>query len=141
MAKKKTGVEKETLGKVLRYVRRHSGWLVVSLVMAALSVAGALYLPVLTGRAVDCIIRAGEVNFTSIKDILRQMGLLILLTAAVQWVMNVCNNRITYDVVRDLREDAFKRIEELPLKYLDSHQPGEIVSRVKIGRASCRERV
>ena len=130
MAKKKTGVEKETLGKVLRYVRRHSGWLVVSLVMAALSVAGALYLPVLTGRAVDCIIRAGEVNFTSIKDILRQMGLLILLTAAVQWVMNVCNNRITYDVVRDLREDAFKRIEELPLKYLDSHQPGEIVSRV-----------
>ena len=128
--KTKTKVKKGTLSKILRYVKKQSGWILLSLLMAALTVAGTLYLPVLSGKAIDCIIGAGDVDFTRIYGIAHLMIIVILLTAVCQWIMNVANNHVTYEVVRNLREDAFKKIEILPLAYLDRHPSGEIVSRV-----------
>ena len=128
--KTKAKVKKGTLSKILRYVKKQSGWLILSLLMAACTVAGTLYLPVLSGQAIDCIIGAQKVDFTKIYGIAHLMILVILLTAVCQWIMNVANNHVTYEVVRNLREDAFKKIEILPLSYLDRHPSGEIVSRV-----------
>ena len=128
--KTKAKVKKGTLSKILRYVKKQSGWLILSLLMAACTVASTLYLPVLSGQAIDCIIGPQKVNFTKIYGIAHLMILVILLTAVCQWIMNVANNHVTYEVVRNLREDAFKKIEILPLSYLDRHPSGEIVSRV-----------
>ena len=128
--KTKAKVKKGTLSKILRYVKKQSGWLILSLLMAACTVAGTLYLPVLSGQAIDCIIGPQKVDFTKIYGIAHLMILVILLTAVCQWIMNVANNHVTYEVVRNLREDAFKKIEILPLSYLDRHPSGEIVSRV-----------
>ena len=128
--KTKAKVKKGTLSKILRYVKKQSGWLILSLLMAACTVAGTLYLPVLSGQAIDCIIGPQKVDFTKIYGIAHLMILVILLTAICQWIMNVANNHVTYEVVRNLREDAFKKIEILPLSYLDRHPSGEIVSRV-----------
>ena len=104
--------------------------MVLSLIMAALCVAGTLYLPVLAGKAIDCIIGPGNVDFQGIYGIAHIMIVVLLLNAVCQWIMNVANNHVTYEVVRNLREDAFKKIEILPLSYLDKHPSGEIVSRV-----------
>ena len=128
--KTKAKVKKGTLSKILKYVKKQSGWLILSLLMAACTVAGTLYLPVLSGQAIDCIIGPQKVDFTKIYGIAHMMILVILLTAVCQWIMNVANNHVTYEVVRNLREDAFKKIEILPLSYLDRHPSGEIVSRV-----------
>lgn len=128
--KTKAKVKKGTLSKILKYVKKQSGWLILSLLMAACTVAGTLYLPVLSGQAIDCIIGPQKVDFTKIYGIAHLMILVILLTAVCQWIMNVANNHVTYEVVRNLREDAFKKIEILPLSYLDRHPSGEIVSRV-----------
>lgn len=122
--------QKETLRKVLRYIRRYWVYLGLSIVLAGLTVALTLYLPILTGQAVDLIVEKGLVDFAGIFRILRKMAVLIVLTAAAQWVMNACNNKITYHVIRDIRKEAFDKIEHLPLKYIDSHSYGEIVSRV-----------
>lgn len=122
--------QKKTLGKVLRYIRRYWGYLGASIVLAAATVAMTLYLPILIGQAVDLIIEAGFVDFAGISVILRKMAVIILLTAAAQWIMNACNNKITYNVIRDIRTEAFEKLERLPLKYLDAHSYGEIVSRV-----------
>ena len=119
-----------TLKKLLRYMKKYTHLIVMSLIFAAVSAILTLYVPVLTGRAIDCIVAAGKVDFTGIFSIIRQMVIVIFITAAAQWLMNVCNNRITYQVVRDLRMDAFSKIEILPLKYLDAHSHGEMVSRV-----------
>lgn len=89
-----------------------------------------MYIPILTGDAVDAIIGPGQVDFTVLLEILKKMGIAILLTALTQWIMSVCNNRIAYHVVQDIRKDAFDKIQILPLKYLDAHPYGEIVSRV-----------
>ena len=89
-----------------------------------------LYVPILTGQAIDSIVRPGDVDFANVASILRKIGTAVLVTMAAQWVMNVCNNKITYCVVRDIRDEAFKKIQELPLSYIDSHSYGEIVSRV-----------
>ena len=129
-AQKKNKAGKGTLKKILRYVKKQSGWMVLSLIMAALCVAGTLYLPVLAGKAIDCIIGPGNVDFQGIYGIAHIMIVVLLLNAVCQWIMNVANNHVTYEVVRNLREDAFKKIEILPLSYLDKHPSGEIVSRV-----------
>ncbi|MCM1263752.1 MAG: ABC transporter ATP-binding protein/permease [Butyrivibrio sp.] len=119
-----------TLIKVLRYVRKYWFYLVLSIIMAALSVALTLYLPILTGYAIDLIIEKGHVDFPGIFEILKKMAVAIMITALAQWLMNVCNNKMTYRIVQDVRNEAFHKIEILPLKYIDGHSYGEIVSRV-----------
>ena len=122
--------QKSTLRKVLRYIRRYWGYLGASIILAAVTVALTLYLPILIGQAVGRIVGKGAVDFAGIFVILRKMAVIIGLTAVAQWVMNACNNKITYNVIRDIRTEAFEKIEKLPLKYLDAHSYGEIVSRV-----------
>jgi len=119
-----------TVGKVLNYIRKY--WLLVglSLILAAVTVVLTLYIPILTGDAVDLLLGKGAVDFDGVFAIMKKIGAAVLVTAAAQWVMNTCNNHITYHVVKDIREAAFHRLEELPLKYLDAHAYGDIVSRV-----------
>lgn len=121
---------RKTIGKVLHYIGKYSIYLAFSLIFAAVTVALTLYLPILTGDALDLIIEKGLVDFPGILVILKKMAVVILITAAAQWLMNICNNKITYHVVRDIRYEAFKKIQILPLKYIDSHSYGDIVSRV-----------
>lgn len=123
-------MKKDTLVKVLRYIKKYWFYLGVSILLAAITVALTLYLPILTGQAIDHIVAKGLVNFLGILAILKKMAVIILLTAAAQWIMNACNNKITYHVIRDIRKDAFEKIQHLPLKYIDAHSYGEIVSRV-----------
>ena len=130
MKKVVTDQQKTTVKKVLDYIRRYWFYLGLSIVLAAVTVALTLYIPILTGRAGDLIITKGQVDFAGILVILERMAVVILLTAAAQWIMNACNNKITYNVIRDIRKEAFERIEHLPLKYIDSHSYGEVVSRV-----------
>lgn len=125
-----TKQQKTTIGKVLRYIKKYWMYLGLSILLAAVTVALTLYIPILTGRAVDLIVAKGLVDFAGILVILKQMAVVILLTAAAQWVMNACNNKITFNVVRDIRKEAFDKIEHLPLSYIDSHSYGEVVSRV-----------
>lgn len=127
---KKQAGQKEIIKKVLEYIQPQWFRVLLSLLMAVISVALTLYLPVLTGRVVDHILGPGKVEFTEIIAILRTMLIAILLTAAAQWIMNIANNRIVYTVTRSIREEAFQKIEILPLKYLDGHSTGEIVSRI-----------
>lgn len=122
--------QKSTLGKVMHYIRRYWFYLGMSIILAAATVALTLYLPVLTGQAVDRIIDKGLVDFEGIITILKKMTVIILLTAVAQWIMNACNNKMTYNIIRDIRKEAFEKIEKLPLKYIDGHSYGEIVSRV-----------
>lgn len=122
--------QKETLRRVLRYIRKYTFFLVCSLVLAAVTVALTLYVPILIGDAIDFILAPGKVDFVQITRILWKIGIAVVVTMAAQWVMNVCNNKITYSVIRDIRDEAFKKIQTLPLKYIDSHSYGEVVSRV-----------
>ena len=126
----KKGTQKEIIGKILKYIQPYGLWVFFSLLTAGISVALTLYVPVLTGEAVDQILGPGKVDFSEIFRILRRIGIIVAATMAAQWVMNVCNNRIVYKVTKDIRERAFEKIEILPLKYLDGHPTGEIVSRV-----------
>lgn len=131
MAKENKGKRQtDTLKKVLLYIRRYLFLLVLSLVFAVVSVFATLYVPVLTGDAIDWILGPGNVNFPNMIRILTQIAVVIAVTALAQWLMNVCNNKITYGVVRDIRNDAFAKIQSLPLKYIDGHSHGELVSRV-----------
>ena len=122
--------QKETIKKVLHYICRYRFFLIVSLVLALITVVLTLYVPILTGQAVDLIVGKGQVDFAGVYHICVKIGIAILLTMAAQWVMNVANNKITYSVVRDIRTDAFEKIQILPLSYIDSHSYGGIVSRV-----------
>lgn len=126
---KKSG-QKEILKKVLSYIRPHGVLVVLSLLMAVLSVALTLYIPVLTGQVVDHILGPQDVEFAEIFRIMKRMLAAILITAAAQWLMNVCNNRIVYAVSGEVRDRAFRKIEILPLNFLDTHSTGEMVSRV-----------
>ncbi len=130
MAKKLDSKQIEILKKVLRYMKRYWFFLGLSIALAAVTVASTLYLPLLIGDAVDCLFGTRKVDFEGIFSILKRMGIVIAITALAQWVMNVCNNKMTYQIVRDIRNEAFEKIEILPLKYIDSHAHGEIVSRV-----------
>ena len=121
---------KTIIKKVLDHIGKYKIFLLLSIILAAISVALTLYIPILTGNAVDCIVGPGAVDFAGILVILRKMVIIILLTAIVQWLMNACNNKIAYQVVRDVRDEAFRKLEILPLKYIDSHAHGDIVSRI-----------
>ncbi len=133
MAKKKKDPgfdRKRTIKQILSHIGSYKWGLVVSVILAAISVALTLYIPLLVGDVVDLIVDKGLVDFASIGKILLKIGICTGVIAAAQWLMNALNNRITYQIVRDIRNEAFIRIEELPLSYLDSHPSGEIVSRV-----------
>ena len=127
---KKNEKQSETLKKVLRYLGKYRIYLVFTILLAALTVALTLYVPKLTGAAVDDIVGPGQVNFSGVIQILVKIGVSIAITAFAQWLMNICNNKMTYQIVQDVRNEAFKKIEILPLKYIDGHPYGEIVSRV-----------
>ena len=121
---------KETMKRVLKYIRKCTPALVLSLLLAGLTVLLTLYIPILTGNAVDLIIGKGQVDMPGIFAIMKKIAIAMIITAVGQWVMNTCNNYITYHVIRDIRTDAFAKLEILPLKYLDAHAYGDIVSRV-----------
>lgn len=116
--------------RVLKYIRKYTPALVLSLLLAGLTVLLTLYIPILTGNAVDLIIGKGQVDMAGIFAIMKKIAIAMIITAVGQWVMNTCNNYITYHVIRDIRTDAFAKLEILPLKYLDAHAYGDIVSRV-----------
>ena len=116
--------------RVLKYIRKYTPALVLSLLLAGLTVLLTLYIPILTGNAVDLIIGEGQVDMPDIFAIMKKIAIVMIITAVGQWVMNTCNNYITYHVIRDIRTDAFAKLEILPLKYLDAHAYGDIVSRV-----------
>ncbi|MEQ2575729.1 ABC transporter ATP-binding protein [Mediterraneibacter faecis] len=134
--KRKTNSEKKqksqaaTLKEVIRRLGRYRIFLVFSILLATVSVALTLYIPKLTGHAVDYVIGKGEVNFPGVIRVMIQIGVCTLITALAQWLMNVCNNKMTYQMVQDIRNEAFHKIEQLPLKYIDGHPYGEVVSRV-----------
>lgn len=122
--------KKDTLSRVLKYIKNYRGYLLLSFLLAVITVVLTLIVPVFLGDAIDFIIDKGNVDFNSIYKILIKIGIAILLTALSQWLMNVCNNKITYSVIRDIREEAIRKIEILPLKYVDGHSSGDMVSRV-----------
>ena len=122
--------QKETMIKVLRYIKKY--WLFVgfSLIFAAITVVCTLYVPILTGDAIDLIIKEKKVDFIGIGEILKQIGIIVAITGIAQWIMNICNNHITYRVVEDVRQEAIRKLQKLPLKYIDGHSQGDVVSRV-----------
>ena len=120
----------QTIIKILKYIRRYWFFLGISILLSAVTVICSLYLPLLTGDALDLIIAKGIVDFAGITQILQKIAHMVVLTAFAQWIMNVCNNKITYNVIRDVRKEAFEKMERLPLKYLDAHAHGEVVSRL-----------
>ena len=122
--------QSKTLKEVLKYIKKYMFYVVLSVVFAAATVAMTLYVPILTGDAVDLIVGKGNVDFSAVYAIVKKIIIVVGLTALSQWVMNICNNKITYGVIRDIRKDAFEKLEILPLKYIDSHSHGDIVSRV-----------
>lgn len=131
MNKKINSRQKDTLIKVLRYIKPYGGLMLLTIIMSVISVALTLYLPVLTGEAVDMLKLVGEPGFwTGLYQILVKMAVVILLTALAQWIMSICNNRIVYNIIQDIRKKAFRKLEILPLKYVDAHSHGDIVSRV-----------
>lgn len=139
-AKIDKGQRKETLVKVLKYMKPYRFWLIAAIIMAAVSVVFTLYLPILTGDAVDVLLHflpsfreTVDSNFDwwyILRQLLVKMGVVILLTAAAQWIMSLCNNHIVYSIIEDIREKAFDKIQKVPLKYLDGHSHGDIMSRV-----------
>lgn len=130
MSKKMNSEQTEVLKKVLRYMRRYWFYLAISILLAAITVASTLYIPLLTGDAVDCIVGKGHVDWAGVFAVLKQMAMVIGVTALAQWGMNICNNKLTYQIVRDIRNEAFAKLEILPLKYIDRKSTGEIVSRI-----------
>ena len=122
--------QKATLKKVMQCISRYRFLVVLSILLAAISVALTLYVPILVGDAIDFIVAAGQVNFDQIMTTLTRVVIVVAITALAQWLMNVINNKITYQVIRDMRDQAFRKIQVLPLKYIDSHPYGEVVSRV-----------
>lgn len=119
-----------TMRKVLRYMKRYIPLLVISLALSVVTVALTLYFPILTGRAIDLIVGKGKVDFTDMTAILTRAAIIVVIAAAAQWLTNICNNRMTYNIVRDIRHDAFLNIEKMPLSYIDSHSHGDMVSRI-----------
>ena len=120
----------DTIKKVFKLIRPYMHYLILSLIFAAISVALTLYAPILSGNAIDLILSKGHVDFAGVFQILKRYAVVIILTGVAQWLMNLCNNKITYRVVKDVRIRAFAKLQELPLKYIDSHQYGETISRI-----------
>ena len=130
LSKEKRQGQLATLKKVLHYMKHYIPLLVLSMILATVSVALTLYFPILTGRAIDLILAKGRVDFDGIIALAKQGVIVIAITAAAQWIMNMCNNRMTYNIVRDIRKDAFDKMEKLPFSYIDSHSHGDMVSRI-----------
>lgn len=129
--KQEAGKQKDTLIKVLRYIKPYGFLMVMTIVMAVISVALTLYLPILTGKAVDMLELIGQEQFwTELFAIFKEMAIVTVVTALAQWIMSICNNKIVYSIIQDIRQKAFRKLEVLPLKYLDGHSHGDIVSRV-----------
>ena len=122
--------QREALRKVLSRLKKYRVLIVLSILFAAVTVALTLYVPVLVGDTIDMIVGPGDVNFTGIASSLVQIAIIVCVTALLQWLMNTINNKITFQVVRDVRSEAFRKLQILPLKYLDAHSHGGIVSRV-----------
>ncbi|MBE5870042.1 MAG: ABC transporter ATP-binding protein [Lachnospiraceae bacterium] len=121
---------KKTYQKILQYIRPHAFYLAASIILAAVTVILTLYIPILTGRAIDHIIAAGEVEFAAVVGILKRIAAVAVLTALAQWLMSACNNQMTYCIVQDIRRDAFRHLQKLPLSYLDTNAYGDIISRI-----------
>ncbi len=130
MKKDSQKTSSQTVKKVIIRIKKYWVFLILSIIMATITVASSLYVPILVGNAIDYIIGPSNVNFRLIAQILAEIGVVIGITALSQWIMNICNNKITYHVTRDIRDEAIEKIEHLPLKYIDGHSYGEIVSRV-----------
>ena len=130
MKKDSQKTSSQTVKKVIIRIKKYWVFLILSIIMATITVASSLYVPILVGNAIDYIIGPSNVNFRLIAQILAGIGVVIGITALSQWIMNICNNKITYHVTRDIRDEAIEKIEHLPLKYIDGHSYGEIVSRV-----------
>lgn len=122
--------QKEVLKKVIKYIRKYRVYLLISVVLSLVTVALTLYVPIITGDAIDYIISKGNVYFPSILSLIKKMVVIVLCTSIIQWIMNVCNNKLTYGVVKDIRNEAFTKIQRLPLKYIDNHSSGDLVNRV-----------
>lgn len=122
--------KKSTIKRVLRYLGKYRIFLILSLVMALVTVAGQLYIPILQGNAIDNIIGEGNVDFAAVMKIIITILITMGVVALFQWIMNICNNKITYSIVHDIRKDAFNKLQRLPVRYADSHPTGEIVSKV-----------
>ena len=128
--RKMTADDARTIKRILHYIENYRGHVILSILLAAVTVVLTLYIPILTGQAVDTIVGQGEVDWTTLLQILERMGFMILVTAFAQWVMNHINNVVTFRVVQDIRTKAFNHIEELPVSYLDAHPAGDLTSRV-----------
>ena len=128
--RKMTADDAKTIRRILHYIQNYRGHVILSILLAAVTVVLTLYIPILTGQAVDTIVGPGEVDWTALLQILERMGFMILVTAFAQWVMNHINNVVTFRVVPDIRTTAFNHIEELPVSYLDAHPAGDLTSRV-----------
>lgn len=122
--------KKHTIKRVLSFIKKYNFYILLSIVIAAASVALTLYAPILIGNAIDCIIYEKNVDFSSIIKIFEKLGIIIAITALLQWLMNICNNKITYNVVKDVRTAAFSKIHKLDIEYIDSHRPGDTLSRI-----------
>ncbi len=119
-----------TIIRVLKYISRYKFYMILSILLALITVAGQLYIPILQGDAIDKIIDAGNVDFVGIIRIIKIILITMGVVALLQWVMNICNNKITYSVIKDIRKEAFEKLQNLPVKYVDSHPTGEVVSKV-----------
>lgn len=128
--KHKNTSNKGTISKAIKYIKNYSYLLLLSIILATVTVALSLYIPVLVGNAVDLIVGKGRVDFEGVIKILFRIGVVAGIGALLQWVMNIVNNRITFHVIKDIREEAFRKIQRLPLGYLDTKPYGEIVSRI-----------
>ncbi len=126
----KISAQKGTIKKVLAYIKKYNAFLALSILLAVVSVALTLYVPILIGKAIDLIVAKGQVDFSGIMKYLVEIAILVGITALLQWIMNTVNNKITYNVVRDVRNEAFRKIETLPLAYIDSHPYGDTVNRI-----------
>ena len=127
---KRKVTQMDTLKKVLRYLKAYRFLMALSILFAAITVGLTLYIPILIGQAIDLILGPGQVDFPGIWRLLVRGGVIILITAILQWLMNIINNKITYQVIRDVRNEAFEKLQILPLKYIDDNPSGEIVSRI-----------
>ncbi|MDO4279176.1 MAG: ABC transporter ATP-binding protein [Lachnoclostridium edouardi] len=130
MGKINSDQQKETIKRILTYISQYKIWVILSLFLAFVTVATTLYAPILVGQGIDLIIGQGDVDFKGLLEILKKIGVVIVITSVSQWLMNHINNKITYRVVKDIRTKAFNHLEVLPLKYVDSHQHGDILSRI-----------
>lgn len=126
----KNKVDKKVIKMIIKYIGEYKILLVISLICAIGFVVLSLYTPILIGEGIDLIVKKGDVKFSQLVIIIKKLGLVIFASGCFQWIMGLCNNKITYQVVKRMREDAFDKLLKLPIKYIDSHMHGDVVSRI-----------